>query len=353
MGAVEEIKTYKIKDVEIFSAGTWNNDAYTVNDLHNMVEAFSALHVGFRPYLKLGHDSKQKIVKSSGLPSIGWIEKMYVKGEKLFADFDYVPEKIYKLIKSKAYRKVSCEVYWDLEVDGSKYPRVVGAVALLGAENPGVMNLNDILGMYSFDHLKNIGGVFQAIEKQDSFKTYTTKFDQYTEDEMSDDKQKELQDQLDLQKKNYEQAEEAKAALQKELETERAELIKLRDEKARAVEAARAAKVSEFVTGLESKKLCTPAMKDLLTELLSDKKEYTVKEKAMTKEEIISDLLTLAQESAKVNFDENSKAEFGKKGDKVKDMEEKIEQYSKDNKCDYATAYKAVMKSAKPEEEEK
>jgi hypothetical protein len=91
----------------------------------------------------------------------------------------------------------------------------------------------------------------------------------------------------------------------------------------------------------------------MVSELLSDKKEYSIKEKAMTKEEMITDLLTLSQEAAKVNFDESSRADFAKKGSKEDELAEKISKYAKENKCSEAQAYKAVMKGEKMEEEDK
>jgi hypothetical protein len=359
---IEEIRTYKIKGVEVFSAGEWNKDKYGLEDLYSMVTAFNSLKVGFRPYLKLGHDNKQALSKSSGLPAVGWVERLYVQGAKLLADFDFVPEKIYKLIKSRAYRKVSCEVYWDLDVNGVKYPRVVGAVALLGAENPGVMNLDDILGCYTLANSESLGGVFKAIETQDNFKAYEMEFETNSEDdEMAEDIEK-LKAELEDQKKNYTKTQEdldakakeladLKATAQKEKEATEAELKKYRLEKETAEAEAKASKVSEFVTGLETKKLVTPAMKEIITELLSDKKEYSVADKKLTKEQAIEQVLTLSKEAAKVNFDESSKATFGKKADKDKEMNEKIEKYAAEHKCDYAQAYKAVLKAEKPEEE--
>jgi hypothetical protein len=47
--------SYNLKGVEIFSAGTWNGDKYTVDDLHGIVEAFNETKGGVQPYLKLGH----------------------------------------------------------------------------------------------------------------------------------------------------------------------------------------------------------------------------------------------------------------------------------------------------------
>jgi hypothetical protein len=345
---IQEVPTYNISGVEVFSAGEWNKDKYSVNDLHDMVSAFNNLKVGFRPYLKLGHDNSQKLAKSSGLPSVGWVENLYVKGQKLFADFNHIPEKVFKLIKSKAYRKVSCEIYWNLDVDGNSYPRVVGAVALLGAENPGVMNLDDILGQYSLNQ-NNAVGVFKAFESQDTFMSYTTNFDAKEEKTMSQEEVETIKVELEAQKKSYAQAQADIDAKAKELEQAQAEIKQYRLDAEKAQAEAKASKIAQFVSELEGKKLVTPAMKDLVTELLSDKKEYTVKEKTMSKEEVLNEILTLSQEAAKVNFDESSRADFGKKEDKMKDLEDKIEKYSQDNKVSYAQAYKAVMKENKPE----
>ncbi len=353
MGEPIEIKTYKIKGVEVFSAGTWNKDPYTVNDLHGMVQSFNSLKEGWRPFLKLGHDDKQKIVKSSGLPAVGWVENMYVQGEKLYADMDNIPEKVFKLIKSKAYRKVSCEIYYDLDVLGIKYPMVVGAIALLGAEQPGVMNLTDILSNYSFINFSK-GGVFEAIEKQDTFKQYAINFESQ-EDEMSEA----LETELAEQKKSYALAQESLTAKDTELATKAKEMEVLAEQlktfQAAAEKAqleATAARLSKFMTELESAKLVTPAMKDMVQELMSDKKEFSVKDKTLSKEELITNILTLANEAAKINFDEKSRADF-KKEDKEKDLFAKIEKYQADNKCTYAQACKAVMKDAKPGSEDK
>lgn len=350
MATVEETPTYKINGVEVFSAGIWNKDKYEVGDLHAIVESFNALKDGFKPYLKLGHDDKQKLARSSGLPSVGWVENLYVRGTKLLADLNYIPEKVFKLIKSKAYRKVSCEIYWDLDVNGTKYPRVLSGIALLGAETPGVMNLADILGNYALK--ENHVGVYEAMQKEDSFKTYITELDTKTEDDKMSEENTEVQKELEEKKAYALKLEAAKSDLEKELETQKAELNKYRLEAEKALQAEKEAKLAKFMTELESKKLMTPAMKEYVIELMSDKKEYSVKEKPVTKEEIITEILTLSQEAAKVNFDESSRADFAKKEDKMKDMEEKIEKYAKDNKCDYATAYKQVMKGKEEEKPE-
>lgn len=358
MGIAEELKTFRIKEVEIFSAGTWNKDEYKLDDLMSIVTAFNTLKDGFKPFIKLGHDPNQRLARSSGLPAVGWVENVYIKGQKLFADFENIPEKIFKLIKSKAYRKVSCEIYWDLDVDGTKYPRVLGAVALLGAETPGVMNLDDILSTYQNKNKSDV--VFNAFEKDDTFKTYEVNL--LTSENEGDTMSEEIQSiksdleaaktDLEASKKSYASLEAEKSDLQKQLESDREELNKLREANVKAIAEANAAKISKFVSELETKKLVSPAMKDIVTELMSDKKEYSLSEKPVTKEEMIEQLLTLSKETAKVNFDESSKAEFSQKGDKIQDLDRKIEDYAKENKVDYGQAYKAVMKDHKPETDE-
>lgn len=146
----------EIKGVEIFSAGVWNDNPYTVDDLHEMVKAFNENSTGARPYLKLGHDPKQRVLKKAleyeehdGMPAAGWVKNLYVVGEKLLADFFDIPEKIFKLIEQKTYRKVSSEIFHNISIGEKKYGKMLAAVALLGADNPGVMNLNDIMSVFN------------------------------------------------------------------------------------------------------------------------------------------------------------------------------------------------------------
>jgi hypothetical protein len=353
----ESEDTYKIKGVRIFSEGKWNGTKITPKDLEEMVESFGKLKTGFKPFLKFGHENEQRIRKSSGLPSIGWVEDLYVKGKHLFADISYIPKKVYEVIKNKAYRYVSCEVYSDLEVEGTTYPKVLGALSLLGAENPGVMNLDEILAQYSL--INTEGGVFEAITKSDSFKEYSTNLETYAGDEMSEELQK-VTEELEAKKTSFALLETEKTDLQKKLETEQAEKTKLEGqlqefklkEEASRLEAEKT-KVALFVTELEGKKLVSPAMKDLVQELMSDKKEFSVKEKTLSKGELIEQILTLSHEAAKVNFDESSKATFGKKESEVEIQDQEIQKYATENKCSYGVAYREIkkQKSQKASEE--
>jgi len=349
---IEEMKTYRIKGIEVFSAGTWNEDEYSINDLYEIVNSFNSLKIGFRPYLKLGHDDKQKLAKSSGMPSIGWVSELKVKGTKLLADFENVPEKIFKLIKAKAYRKVSCEIYWNLTVEGNKYSRVLGAIALLGAENPGVMNLDDILGQYNLN-IKKTPQDIALFEKQDNFKTYSVELNPNMGEQMADDKSEKelaLEQELETVKKEFSQKDEdlkkltdEKSAVEKEIEQLKQYKLEAEKREQEALLKAEEAKRDQFISELEGKKLSTPSMKPYVSALLANHKDYSIDEKPMTKEQIVEEMLKLASEASKVNFEESSKA-YGKEKEEDDD---KIKKYMEENKCSYVQAYKAVMKEKK------
>ena len=139
-----EVKTvYEIDNVEIFRAGKWNGDEYTTEDLDEIVKAHDEIGHLLKPYLKLGHNEGQKILKADGMPAAGWVTSIRRVGEALVARIVNVPEKIYQLILNKAYGRISSEIYWNLQEGGKKYPRVLRAVALLGGDTPAVWSMDD------------------------------------------------------------------------------------------------------------------------------------------------------------------------------------------------------------------
>lgn len=340
---IEEVKSYNITGVEVFAVGKWNNIEHKHEALESMVRAFNALRPGWIPALKLGHDDKQKVAKQSGIPAVGWVKNLYVRGDKLFADFENIPEKVFQAIKQKMYRKVSCEVYYGVELGTEKYTHVLSAVALLGAELPGVMNLNDILGQFQF---LNMPEVFAKPENQATLMSYSQTFEYEEEEAMP-----ELQEQLDAQTAELQKLQGEKAEFAAKAEADAKELEALRKFKAEA-EAdklkleleAKEAKKTAFITSLESKKLLTPATKDLVAELLSDKQEFSIGDKKMNKEELVEQLVTLTAEAGKVNFEENSLQENPTDKNATDAKKADIEKHMAEHKCDFATAYKAVMK---------
>lgn len=133
-----------LRGVEIFSTGTWNKDTYSESDLDSMVSAFHSL--GVRPPVKLGHDEAQKwFGQKDGAPALGWVANLRRFGSKLVGDLVDVPDALHEMITSKRYRTKSAEVYWNYkDGEGRIWPRVLRAVALLGADLPAVSNLQDL-----------------------------------------------------------------------------------------------------------------------------------------------------------------------------------------------------------------
>jgi|18_taG_2_1085343.scaffolds.fasta_scaffold00784_17 hypothetical protein len=139
--------------VEIFAVGTHNGDKYTLDDLKEIEKNFEPLKQRLQPYVKLGHNSKQALLANDGLPAAGWLERVYVVGEKLIADIVDIPEKIYQLIQNKAFKRISSEIYFNLKgQDGKIFPKSLKSIAILGADTPAVGTLDDILSLYTSKH---------------------------------------------------------------------------------------------------------------------------------------------------------------------------------------------------------
>jgi hypothetical protein len=360
----------EIKQVEIFSSGTWNGDTYTADDLDEMVRAFTENRGRFRPYLKLGHNEEQSLIQADGLPAAGWVGNIYRIGEKLFADFVDIPAKIYELIENRAYRKVSCEIYWNVQIDGKEYPYLLSAVALLGADTPAVMNLSDILSMYGLkpedatDEIK----IYSAPENSCNVKRYKTTDINLSTSEVDTMPAEKTENEVKLEKDLAAQAEKSQeleaelAKFKADAEARETELRTLKEEKerleAKALEAEMKRQETEreaYVSQLVSEKIITPAMKPYVLALIGDHKaEYSIDQtegeaKKYSKNDLVKEILKL--HSAKdVNVEESSsegKKDEGTTEDKIR---EKIEEYMKENKCSFTQAYKAVTKQLKPRE---
>lgn len=139
-----------IQNLEIFGAGTHRAQTGTVtvteDDLDQIVDAFNSLQGTsiVKPHMKLGHTDAQKwFGQKDGIPSLGWITRVWRSGTKLLADVSDVPDALLDMIKSKRFHNVSAEVFWDapIEHNGRRFPRVLSAVALLGVEMPAVKDL--------------------------------------------------------------------------------------------------------------------------------------------------------------------------------------------------------------------
>lgn len=136
---------HKLSDVEIFAAGTWNDQTFTMADLDEIVRNFYSFNSEGRCPLKLGHDSDGvPVPNSGGQPALGWVQAVRRKGEKLLADFVGIPDVIYKTIKNGLYKYCSIELLTNAKIDGQEHGLMLDAVALLGAAIPAVNGLGDL-----------------------------------------------------------------------------------------------------------------------------------------------------------------------------------------------------------------
>lgn len=133
-----------VKDVEVFSIGTWRGSQKVKVDsnyLDNMVQSFQNLNSsvpGFAAPIKIGHNTRV------GEPAYGWVSDLRRVGDKIVADFADVPGDMIDAIKKRLYNSVSIEVYPAVEYAGQVFKNVLGAVALLGAEWPAVKGLKPL-----------------------------------------------------------------------------------------------------------------------------------------------------------------------------------------------------------------
>ena len=359
-------KLKSIQGVEIFSAGTWNGDKYTVEDIDEMIRAYNENRATVKPSLKLGHDDDQKLLQKDGYPAAGWISNLYRIGEKLIADFVEIPSKVAELIKQKAYRKVSSEIFWDIAINGRTYKRMLSKVALLGEDMPAVTTLDDMLALYGAKVTKaDRVGAYATNKEGLILKEYEMTPDQESGAKETDDMSKseaeikleyelkEAREKADVAAKEKEKL-TADLAAKSKLEEENAELRKFKQEAdARAVKAekdAEQSRLDSFVTGLEKDGLVSPAMKPYIQAVLGeDKKEYAFQDKKLSKGDIVREILKLHSAMNDVNFDESSRRDSGDSKSKSKDsaLEAKITKYAQDNKCSWGQAYRVVMKQEK------
>ena len=345
----------EIKGVEVFSAGTWNGDTYTTEDLDKMVKAFNDTSETVRPFLKLGHSDKQNILEAEGLPAAGWVGKLYRVGEKLVADFVDIPKKIFELIENKSYRSVSSEIYFDVSIKDKKFDMLLSAIALLGAEMPAVMNLSDIMSRFGLKDYESIK-TFAQNEKGVTIKHYSIEkqINKKQEEAIMPKTENEIALELKLEAleaKNTELTDSNKQ-FETDLEAKTTELEKSNtakeDAEAKVFKTEKEKKAVELasqVDTLVNEKLISKAMKPFALALLTNKmdektKKFSFKsgdkEVALDRYELIKEFATLSKATSEVNFEENSTEGDTKKSND----EDQIEKFATDNKISYSEAYR-------------
>lgn len=134
----------ELDNVELMTVGDPDGRRinFTESDLAAIASSFDTLGLAGRVPLKFGHNDQQPL--TDGQPAIGWVNKVWVEGKKLMAQFTDVPRVVYDLVKQGSYKFVSVELLRDVKAGTRAIPWVLDAVALLGADQPAFGTLKDL-----------------------------------------------------------------------------------------------------------------------------------------------------------------------------------------------------------------
>jgi hypothetical protein len=157
-----ELRTEDLYGVEIVRAGgpyhgigsPPQGDYVRREQLEAAAASFAALRGEVNAPVKLGHDDDQPALRSAGFgedgqPAAGWLDNLRVVGDSLVADLRRVPRVVADLVRAGAYRARSIEFvrgYRDRR--GQAHPFVITGLALLGAHQPAVSGLTDLVSLY-------------------------------------------------------------------------------------------------------------------------------------------------------------------------------------------------------------
>ena len=135
-----------IPGVELVKVGNWSASTgpFDVDRalLEQIVEAHQA-KVLRHPVIKIGHIDP----RFDGQPAVGYVDNLRVEGDTLLGDFEGVP-KAFADLAASAFPDRSVELFHDFEAqDGTVWPAVLTAIALLGASAPAVSGLKSWQGV--------------------------------------------------------------------------------------------------------------------------------------------------------------------------------------------------------------
>lgn len=344
----------ELKDIEVFAVGTWNNTKITEQDIDDIVNGTNEIIDKVKPFVKLGHDDKQRLLQNSGLPAGGWITRLKRKGQKILVDITDVPQKLYELISKGAYKRISSEILWDYTEPSTKrkYNKVLSAIAFLGADLPAVTNLEDIAALYS-DANKDAQIILYE-DEQNKKKVNDKNIKKGSEWIMPNGiKVQELEGKKFVALEDYEAIELEKAEadkMKKDYEEAQAKLKKYEEEQKRLKEEARKKDIEKFVADncSETTMHFLPKQKDIVMTLMEsfdneNKWEFTEgsNTKELTQAELFKMFIELQPNMAVDKFKELSSG-----GDNNNEPEtdlDKINKYAEEHKMTFADAAIALF----------
>lgn len=331
----------QLKGVDIFAAGTWNGDEYSTDDLDKIVSSFNQTKEKLKPYLKLGHGNDQKILREDELPAAGFVDRIYREGRKILADISNIPNKIYELIKKKAYDKVSIELYKDIPIDGTIHEWALKAIALLGGATPAVHDLDSIMALYGNNT------PILAFENNTNVRSYAFDLTKFNEEENKMELE-ELNKKLEVMEEEMKVFKEANATLTDEnnkLKTELEEVKKFSEDKKKELdtiyEEKRTAEIEAKIKNFIDDKKIVPAQAEKLKVIFRDlpkEKKFTVGDKEFNSMEEL--LISFISEGKAETLPTDEKSEMG--GNPNLDEDAVIRNYMAKNNVSYKDAYVAT-----------
>ena len=155
-GPAAEHTYERLTNIEIMATGDWVDSAgkitkYTNKDLDELADGTNEVLEYVKPRVRLGHEVEQKLANASGVPALGWIERLKRKGDKVLADIKDIPKVLAELIQKRVYKRVSSSIifnYTEQALGGKKFRRILDHIAFVGGALPGVTTLQDIAALY-------------------------------------------------------------------------------------------------------------------------------------------------------------------------------------------------------------
>lgn len=124
-----------MKYFEVFKAGVYPQGKFTKKDVAEIAKNYDPIF----------HEAPITIDHQQSGPAYGWVETVKADGDKLKVAFKDVPQEFEKDVNDGKYKKVSVELYRNLEGKGA----YLKAVSFLGAATPQVKGLEPIKFMES------------------------------------------------------------------------------------------------------------------------------------------------------------------------------------------------------------
>jgi len=133
-----------LKNVAVFSTGTFKGKTYTLDDLNEMVSVSKSIK--YSPRIGLTHN-RQKFVSSYGLA-----KNFKVDGNLVRADLEEIPDNVFEAIDKGYFPSKSIKLAHNIPLQSGKVVKnLITSVDLLGNEIPALFEIEDVAEKFSLE----------------------------------------------------------------------------------------------------------------------------------------------------------------------------------------------------------